>query len=125
MLTQIGFWLYLVNITLLILHEMDSAFWKEWELFHLPGGLAGFLLLHFPLYLIGLYGLVLAWRGVQAGLVFSLVIAAAGIFAFAIHSYFLAKGGREFNAPVSKLVLSALLVASIAQMAIAIIGLIS
>ncbi len=125
MLTQIGFWLYLVNITLLILHEMDSAYWKEWELFRLPGGIAGFLLLHFPLYLIGLYGLVLAWSGASAGLAFSLVIAAAGIFAFAIHSFFLAKGRQEFNTPVSKLILLALLVVSMAQMAVAIIGLIS
>ncbi|MHA1463081.1 MAG: DUF6713 family protein, partial [Candidatus Heimdallarchaeota archaeon] len=27
------FWLYMVNAVLLILHEIDSAYWKEWELF--------------------------------------------------------------------------------------------
>jgi hypothetical protein len=28
------FWLYLTNAVLLINHEIDSAYWKEWELFH-------------------------------------------------------------------------------------------
>ena len=67
MALQILFWLYLVNTVLLILHEMDSAYWKEWELFHLPGGITGFLLLHFPLYLIGLHGLALVGQGHPAG----------------------------------------------------------
>jgi len=35
------FWLYLSNSILLINHEIDSAYWKEWELFKLPGGLSG------------------------------------------------------------------------------------
>ena len=47
-MTQLLFWLYIVNLTLLILHEMDSAYWKEWQLFHLPGGVGGFLLIHLP-----------------------------------------------------------------------------
>ena len=48
------FWIYLVNVVLLILHEKDSTYWKEWNLFHLPGGLTGFLLIHFPLYCLGI-----------------------------------------------------------------------
>ena len=95
---------------------MDSAYWKEWELFRLPGGIAGFLLLHFPLYVIGLYGLVLVWQGQSAGFILSLVISAAGIFAFGIHTYFLGKGRREFDVPISKLILWALLVISLLQL---------
>lgn len=60
------FWLYLLNLTLLILHEMDSAYWKEWDLFRLPGGVGGFLLIHLPLWIAGLYGLVLV-REARAG----------------------------------------------------------
>jgi hypothetical protein len=37
-------WLYLVNAVLLINHEIDSAYWKEWELFKLPGSISGFLI---------------------------------------------------------------------------------
>ena len=57
------FWLYLLNATLLIIHEIDSAYWKEWKLFHLPGGEAGLLLLHIPNLMPVLYGLVLIERG--------------------------------------------------------------
>lgn len=105
MMPTILFWLYLVNLTLLILHEMDSAYWKEWDLFRLPGGIAGFLIVHFPVYLAGLYGLVLIAQGARAGLIFSLALGAAGILAFGIHAYFLWQGRSEFNAVISKLIL--------------------
>jgi hypothetical protein len=113
-------WVYLVNIVLLILHEMDSAYWKEWQLFHLPGGLGGFLLIHFPLYCLGLYGLIPLSQGMQAGLIYSLVISLAGLAAFSIHTWFLRKGHPEFNVPVSKLILWTILVVSLAQAAITI-----
>ncbi len=109
------FWLYLVNLTLLVLHEMDSAYWKEWELFHLPGGPGGFLLLHLPLYLAGFYGLLLVYQGGLAGLIFSLVTGAAGLFAFGIHTCFLRQGHPQFSTPISRLILAALLVVSLLQ----------
>jgi hypothetical protein len=114
---KIVFWLYLLNTVLLILHEMDSAYWKEWDLFRLPGGIGGFLLIHFPLYLAGLYGLVLVSQGASAGLILSLVIGAAGIFAFGIPTFFLRKGRPEFNTQISKGILGLLLIVSIAQIA--------
>ncbi|MGB7540190.1 MAG: DUF6713 family protein [Anaerolineales bacterium] len=117
MILQIVFWIYLVNCVLLILHEMDSAYWKEWDLFRLQGGIGEFLLIHFPLYLAGLYGLVLLSQGAFAGLILSLVLAAAGIFAFCIHTYFLRQGRPEFNTRVSKGILGLLLIVSIAQIA--------
>ena len=49
-------WLYLVNAVLLINHEIDSAYWKEWQLFKLPGDITGFLLIHFPLLILILDG---------------------------------------------------------------------
>jgi hypothetical protein len=114
---QIVVWVYLVNCVLLILHEMDSAYWKEWDLFHLPGGIGGFLLIHFPLYLAGLYGLVLLSQGASAGLILSIVVGAAGILAFCIHAYFLRKGRPEFDTRASKGILGLLLIVSTAQIA--------
>jgi len=58
-MAEILFWVYLANAVVLINHEIDSAYWKEWELFRLPGGITGILILHFPLLLFVLYGLVL------------------------------------------------------------------
>ena len=112
------FWLYLANSVLLINHEMDSAYWKEWELFRLPGGITGFLLVHFPLWFLALYGLVLVFRQTVAGLVLSLVVSLAGVFAFSIHTYFLRRGRDEFRTPISRFILAASLVVSLAQAAV-------
>ena len=109
------FWLYMANATVLITHEIDSAYWKEWELFRLPGGLGGFLLLHIPMLLLILYGLVLVYTESFAGLIFSLVLCGGGLFAFSIHTYFLKKGDSRFDAPVSKLLLWSTLLISLTQ----------
>jgi hypothetical protein len=114
---QIVFWFYFVNAILLILHEMDSAYWKEWDLFGLPGGIGGFLFLHVPLYVVLLYGLIPVWRGDGAGTILSLVVGSAGLAAFFIHRYFLWKGRPEFNTPPSIAILYLLLVVSAAQIA--------
>lgn len=120
-MTEALFWLYLINAVLLINHEIDSAYWKEWDLFKLPGGLAGFLLLHFPLLFIILYGLaVVAWQRPSATW-FSVLLSAGGIFAFGIHTYFLKQGREEFDQPVSKFILWATLVVSLCQLAVAVI----
>ncbi len=115
-MTDLLLWLYLINAVLLINHEIDSAYWKEWELFRLPGGIAGFLLLHFPLLFIVLYGLVLIERQTFLGLIFSLILCFGGIFAFIIHTYFLKKGREEFNKSISKIILMLTLLVSIVQL---------
>ena len=99
---DILFWFYLLNALVLILHEIDSAYWKEWELFHLPGGEAGFLLLHIPLLLPVLFGLVLVERGALAGLILSLLVSGAGLFSFSIHTTFIRRGHSQFNTPSLK-----------------------
>lgn len=79
------FWIYLINSVLLINHEIDSAYWKEWDLFKLPGGVTGFLIIHFPLLFLILYGLILLFQHSFTGLIFSLALSFAGMFAFTIH----------------------------------------
>ncbi len=119
-MADILFWLYLVNSVLLINHEIDSAYWKEWDLFGLPGGITGFLIVHFPLLFLVLYGLVLVFRHSFAGLIFSLFLCSAGIFAFAIHMFFIKKGRNEFDIPISLFILVATGVVSLVQAAITI-----
>ena len=108
-------WLYLINAILLINHEIDSAYWKEWELFKLPGEITGFLLLHFPLLFLILYGLIQVIQGSFAGLIFSLVLSLGGAFAFTIHMLFIKKGHKQFKIPVSLVILIATLLTSIVQ----------
>jgi len=109
-------WVYILNSVLLIVHEIDSAYWQEWKLFKLPGGLTFFLCLHIPLAFVVLYGLLLVYQNVFAGLIISLVIALAGIFAFSIHTIFIKRGHTEFKIPVSIAILVATLVLSLVQL---------
>jgi hypothetical protein len=108
-------WIYIINGVLLIDHEIDSAYWREWELFRLPGGINGFLLIHLPLLGLIFYGLVLVVNRSTAGLYFSLGLGLSGILAFVIHSIFLKKGYQEFRTPLSLTILVAGLVASLVQ----------
>jgi hypothetical protein len=119
-MSNLLFWIYVIELTLLILHEMDSTYWKEWDLFHLPGGQPGFLLMHLPLWPLAFYGAVQVWNGTPAGTVYALVVAAAGVAAFFIHIYFLRKGCPEFDTPVSKGILWVLLVLSLLQVGLTI-----
>lgn len=118
---QILFWLYLINVTLLIVHEMDSVHWKEWELFGLGGGVEGFLLLHLPLLALALYGLVLVSQKTFAGLIFSLVLSLAGLGGFAIHTFFIRKGHKEFTTPVSQFILWGMLIVPLAQIVVTVL----
>jgi hypothetical protein len=111
-------WLYLANSVLIINHEIDSAYWQEWKLLRLPGGITGFLLVHFPLLLVILWGLILLSRHSRSGLVFSLILCFSGVFAFTVHTYFLRKGRAEFNKPISKFILVAILFVSIVQLVV-------
>lgn len=108
-------WLYMVNAVLLINHEIDSAYWKEWELFKLPGGITGFLIIHFPLLFLVLFGLLEVYKQSNAGLIYSLVLSFAGIFAFFIHMFFIKKGHKQFKVPVSIFILATTLIVSITQ----------
>ena len=111
------FWLYLVNSVLLINHEIDSAYWKEWDLFRLPGGITGFLIIHFPLLFFILYGLVQVFQRSFTGLIFSLIVCVGGIFAFGIHLFFIKKGREAFNTAISLFILSSVLIVSLVQFA--------
>jgi hypothetical protein len=120
------FWLYLANSVVLICHEIDSAYWKEWRLFgHFFGSgsdercLGLFLALHVPMLLTVQWGLVETWRHSFAGLVLSLVLGGAGIFAFSIHAYFLKTGRPEFRVPMSMALLTTTLIVSLGQIAAA------
>ncbi|MBN1375456.1 MAG: hypothetical protein JXA01_04810 [Dehalococcoidia bacterium] len=111
-------WVYILNLALLIVHEIDSAYWQEWKLFRLPGGPAFFLFLHIPLAVAVLYGLLLISSGNLAGMIISLIIGLAGVFAFAIHMVFLKRGRDEFKTPVSIAILISTLVLSIIQLTV-------
>jgi hypothetical protein len=112
--------IYLVNLTLLITHEIDSAFWKEWNLFGMSGGIQGFLMVNFFLILFGLIGFRNLLTGYKNGYYFALVLSGAGMFAFCIHMYFIVNGHQEFTLFISILILIATLIVSLLQGVLAI-----
>jgi hypothetical protein len=116
-MTEALHWIYLINATLIITHEIDSAYWKEWELFKLPGKIDFFLALHIFLVFIILLGIVLLLNNLLWGLVLSLILSLAGVFAFSIHTWFIRRGHTEFKTPVSKAILIATLTVSLVQLA--------
>ncbi|MGD8278268.1 MAG: hypothetical protein PVH00_09595 [Gemmatimonadota bacterium] len=111
--------LHVVNLSLLATHEIDSAYWHEWEMFHLPGGIQLFLVINLALLVPLTYGQTRLVRRQPGAKAFSYIVAAAGLFAFTIHTIFLAAGGEEFRAPVSLGVLVAILLVSIGQIVVA------
>jgi hypothetical protein len=111
--------LYLANATALICHEIDSAFWHEWQLFHLPGGIQLFLLLHLLLLPVVLYGYrEVCARGPRARMA-SMILASVGIFAALLHGAFIAAGDAGFSLPLSQALLVMTLLLSIGQWGVA------
>jgi hypothetical protein len=108
--------LYILSSTLLIVHEIDSAYWREWELFNIPGGVSGFLSLHIPIVLLLLYGAVEVNLGTRFGHALNIIVALSGVFAFSIHSYFIRAGNNQFKTMTSQALLYSILVTSILQL---------
>ena len=115
--------LYLVNSVLLFIHEEDSAYWREWELFGLPGGIQLFLVIDAVLITVGLLGFRYVVLKMRVGLWFALVQAGCGILAFVLHGIFIAQGHPEFTLPTSEAVLILTFLVSIAQAAVSVQGL--
>ena len=107
--------IYLVNLALLATHEIDSAFWHEWNLFKLPGGIDLFLVLNLVLLLLFMFGFEKVVKWEKGAVVFSYILAFSGIFAFVIHSYFILNGQPEFTSFISCAILLLTFVTSIAQ----------
>ncbi len=108
-------WLYLLNAAVLITHEIDSAYWQEWQLFGLPGAIQLFLALNLLIVSLVLYGQQALARGKPAGIVMSWVLVAGGLFAAGIHSYFIFSGDLAFRQPMSVFLLGAAFVFSLLQ----------
>jgi hypothetical protein len=77
--------IFVLNATLLLLHEIESAFEKEWEILKLPGRITGFLLLHIPLILLLFYGAIEIDKQTQIGTILGLITGIGGVIPFLVH----------------------------------------
>jgi hypothetical protein len=85
--------IYILNATLLILHEMESAYVKEWEIFKLKGTINGFVVLHIPIFLVLFWGAVELGRQTTAGAVIALIAGIGGLLPFFVHKILVKKKG--------------------------------
>ncbi len=96
--------LYILNATLLLLHEIESGYEKEWEILKLPGKITGFLLLHIPIILILFYGLLEVDKQTQIGSVIGIITGIGGSIPFVVHKI-LVKQEKYFNLLISNIII--------------------
>lgn len=77
--------IYIINAALLLLHEIESAYVKEWEILKLPGKITGFLLLHIPILLVLFWGAIELGKQTTAGNVIALIAGVGGLIPFFVH----------------------------------------
>lgn len=97
--------LYILTLTLLVTHQIDAAYWHEWEMFLLPGGIQFFDIFNLaviPILLIGYKAVILRK---SRGYYYSWLLASLGILTALIHSGFYWGGYRQFTLPVSTLII--------------------
>ncbi|WP_317847353.1 DUF6713 family protein [Pseudomonas sp. HTZ2] len=108
---------YFVTMLALILHQIDAAYWQEWEMFFLPGGVQGFLLfnsLAIPVLLVGYRNVLL---GTANAMVFAKVCAGLGLLTVFIHTGFGLAGFHQFHLPASICILTLCLASALWLMA--------
>lgn len=108
--------LYLCNCALLSVHELESASWQQMNFFKLPNNVGGFLVFHFPLFVVMSYGLLGLYRGASFGYTLSSFLAVAGLIAFAYQIFI-----RKTELPGAKKMLGGVALLSVAQLALMIL----
>ena len=95
---------YILNATLLLLHEIESAYEKEWEILKLPGKITGFLLLHIPVILLFFWGLIEIYKQTSAGMIVGIIAGIGGLIPFVVHKI-LVKRDKHFNRMISNVIM--------------------
>ena len=104
--------LYILNATLLLLHELESAFEREWEILGLPGRITGFIIMHFPIISILFYGLILLERQSLLGYFIGIISGIGGLLPFLVHKIMFRKEGH-FNRSISNILIYSNIIAGI------------
>lgn len=86
------------------MHEIESAYEKEWEILKLPGKITGFLLFHIPIILLIFYGLIEIEKVSTIGLRLGIIFGISGIIPFFVHKVFVKRKDR-FNSAISNLII--------------------
>ncbi|MFZ4874942.1 DUF6713 family protein [Janthinobacterium sp. Mn2066] len=96
-MTRSYFW----TLLFLILHQIDAAYWQEWHMFYLPGGVQGFLEFNLAAIALVLAGYCHVLLATAQARFYAGCCAALGIATFAIHAGFAMAGREQFHLPLS------------------------
>jgi hypothetical protein len=113
--------IYIINATLLLLHEIESGYVKEWEILKLPGKITGFLLLHIPVILILFWGAVELGKQSTTGSIIALIAGVGGLLPFVVHKILVKKKGY-FESTASNVIIYLNILAGVATMIFAIVS---
>ena len=94
-------WSFLATAVLLAVHEVDSGYWREWDLFQIPGGAGLFVLMHVGIFFLLFWGYGQVLTGTRAGIWMSFAVACGALVAGLVHGTFLLLGRPEFRSSVS------------------------
>ena len=92
---------YFWTMLLLILHQVDAAYWREWEMFHVPGGVQGFLVFNLAAITLVLVGYRHVLLATPRAVLYACVCAALGVGTCLIHVGFALAGMEQFHLPLS------------------------
>lgn len=95
---------FILNAVLLVLHEIESSYEKEWEILKIPVKITGFILLHVPILLLLFYGAIEIERQSAIGYVLGIISGAGGLIPFVVHKVVF-KDKEHFNLPVSNVLI--------------------
>jgi hypothetical protein len=108
----------ILNLALALTHQVDAAYWREWEMFGLPGGIQLFNALNVLIVIVLLVWLVAVVRRRKSGFLCSLLMATVCALVFPIHAAFALAGFEQFHLPVSIFLIVATFLVSILQVAL-------
>lgn len=115
---------FILNATLLILHEIESSYEKEWEILRLPVKISGFLILHIPIILLLFYGVVEIEKLTPIGLILGIVIGIGGMIPFLVHKVIVNRKDK-FNMKISNIIIYTNLISGIITIVLSINSLVS
>ena len=108
----------LFNLALVLTHQVDAAYWHEWEMFGLPGGIQLFSALNVLIFMLVLALFVSLIQRRSSGFKSSLIIVAISGSVLPIHAGFVLAGFMQFHLPFSAFLIVATFVVSMTQAAL-------
>ena len=112
---------YILNATLLLLHEIESAYEKEWEILKLPVKITGFLLMHIPIILFLFWGLIEIYKHTTTGMIIGIITGIGGLIPFVVHKL-LVRRDDCFNRMISNIIMILNIITGVGTIVFSLIG---